>query len=442
MVIYLTVFFWGNWFFSLTPTLKVRVKEWGWIYEWLMIAIFVHFSLICRLRNRSVIYQTVKSNRSIILLFLLLSVLSGCEFLTTVNKNFIASPVIEPLKPFDYTTLEVKAYPSGKHDSEVLSITKLPDDSLYQFVTIGKDGNVLLWSVSSKTPYLALKIENGIDSATFDPMHGLIAWIKGSTVSVAPINFNYQYQYELPSRIESMNFTNDGQSLLLGGKDARIYRWRFALTKNAKTKKETEKIVERYVGAGKVISSVIPHPDGNLFFSSDWAGAVQGWQLYTGDRLKGEGIESTISSTFFSTASVRTNSKREVKDERIEKMALDNSGKELLVGTSYGDIELWKVRGLLQIATIKAHQSDIFSVSFSPDSQKVATAGRDGLLRVYSIHHFTDEELRAKTDRKQQAELILIKSFPLLYARTLTFINNHQIVAGTKDGSVLLVDIL
>ncbi len=123
-------------------------------------------------------------------------------------------------------------------------------------------------------------------------------------------------------------------------------------------------------------------------------------------------------------------------------MALDPQGKELLVATSYGDIELWKVRGLLKVASLKAHEATIFSVDFSPNGQFVATAGRDGVMNVYQIHRFTDEELRSKTDRSQQAEFVLIKSLPLPDVRVLRFMNDRQLVGGTKEGTVLLVDIL
>jgi WD40 repeat protein len=348
----------------------------------------------------------------------------------------------QPGAYFDYTAVEVQEAPAAQHQGEVLCLATLPADALYRFLSIGSDGSVFLWTTQSQNPYLAAQVGDRIEAATFEPQYGLLAFTKGTTLMVTSLDLKESFQIELPTRAQVLHFAVDGQSLLIGGKDARIYRWRFPLIKGARSKRQIEKILERYIGTGQVVSAVLPHPDGNLFFSADWAGSLQGWQLYTGDRLQGEGRGNIISSSFFSNASVRTNSKRAAQDERIEEMALDPQGKELLVATSYGDIELWKVRGLLKVASLKAHEATIFSVDFSPNGQLVATAGRDGVMNVYQIHRFTDEELRSKTDRSQQAEFVLVKSLPLPDVRVLRFMNDRQLVGGTKEGTVLLVDIL
>ena len=383
------------------------------------------------------------STQASLFVVLCLIILQGCSNLAAISDVIFEKPAPKALTPlFDYTHLDVNAFPAGKHASEVLNITALPKESLYQFITLGKDGNILLWSEQSKTPYLAMTVGDSIDVATVDAVHGLVAWTRGTNVSVAPLDFSHQYIYDLPSRAQAIHFTNDGESLLVGGKDAKIYRWRFKFAETAEGKNESEKVLERYVGAAQLVSAVEPHPDGNIFFSGDWAGVIQGWQLYTGNRLGGEGIKNTISSTYFSTSSTRTKGTRIVKDERIERLVINPKGTEIALGTSYGDLELWKVRGLIKIGYLKAHNSDIFALAYSPDGELVATSGRDGNINVYRIHTFTDEEFRLKTDRTYQAEFVVVKTFPVADVRALSFINDHQIVAGTKDGSVLLVDTL
>ena len=114
-------------------------------------------------------------------------------------------------------------------------------------------------------------------------------------------DLNNPYSFDrLKIKINSIDFTKEGQSILIAGADSRVYRWRFVEQNRAKTTSDKEKAFERYVEHGSVVSVVRSHPEGRIFFSGDWLGRLLVTLLFDADRFGGRYDKNLFEGRVFS----------------------------------------------------------------------------------------------------------------------------------------------
>jgi WD40 repeat protein len=65
-------------------------------------------------------------------------------------------------------------------------------------------------------------------------------------------------------------------------------------------------------------------------------------------------------------------------------VAFNNDGSLLATAGADGVIRIWKVSNFQQVLELRGHTSDIWDVAFSPDGKQIASAGRDGTVRVWN----------------------------------------------------------
>lgn len=75
-------------------------------------------------------------------------------------------------------------------------------------------------------------------------------------------------------------------------------------------------------------------------------------------------------------------------------LAVSNDGRFVAVATFTADVKIWELRfskegiaftGTAKVMDLKGHKSQIMCIAFSPDGKKVATASKDGTLRIWNI---------------------------------------------------------
>ncbi len=68
----------------------------------------------------------------------------------------------------------------------------------------------------------------------------------------------------------------------------------------------------------------------------------------------------------------------------VNSVAFSPAGDLLAAGSSEGSVRLWVVPAGLEVETLTGHTGPIFSVAFSPDGRLLATASRDRTVRLWT----------------------------------------------------------
>jgi WD40 repeat protein len=270
--------------------------------------------------------------------------------------------------------------------------------------------------------------DGGIDAVAFLAT-GLLAAASGDKVAI--INLGQPSEHFALDRIRTrstdLEFHPDGRSLLIGGADGRIYRWRFADEREQKTIKDQQKAVERYIGHGTVINAVAYHPYERVFFSADWKGILSAWLAYDADRFGGKYDVNLFPTSHYFSADTKRATKRG-SDDPITQLSVTPNGERLIAATQKGKIEIWSVRGFAPQGSFEAHQGLIYSLAVSPDGKMAITVGRDGLVRVWNLQiNFEKDEMRIVEP---------LKDWTVSDARLAVFVDQSQVAIGDLKGHI------
>jgi len=352
-----------------------------------------------------------------------------------VTDNQLVSIDISPWKPFQPLLLP----PITKHAGEVLAVQET-SVSPSQLVSVGGDGNVIGWELSSGSGYLLKSLGRPIEVATVGREMPLMAYVADDKVVVTCV---VQCQGEwvldrLKPRVVDLAFHEHDSALLIAGADGRIYRWRFELDRLATSLKERDRGLERYIAHQTLISHVVAHPSGRAFFSTDWDGMLFGWLPYTADSHQGEYDRNLFGGRFFGGSGNFIKASR-LPDRGISSVAVSASGDRLALGLEQGAVEVWDVRGFSLAGRESLHSGRVTSVAISSDGMSVASVSRDAQLVIGSL--VPDARYRIAPQAlpfKIQQSL----AQPLSQgAGHLLFLSNNNLIFSTKDGRIGEIDL-
>lgn len=213
--------------------------------------------------------------------------------------------------------------------------------------------------------------------------------------------------------VVAVAFSPDGRTLATGSYDQTGRIW------DARSS-QTRFVLQGHHGG---IMSVAFSPDGTLLATASIDGTVKLWNSSTGKlRSTLRGHKSWVNSIVFSpdgstllsgssdaaiklwdVQSRRLKSTIEATDAEVRSVAISRDGKMIAAGIRYGMIKVW-LNGKESL-NFKGHESDVWSVTFTPDGTKLISADGDwnkpGQVKLWnpqnrkllSILHYTGEVL-------------------------------------------------
>jgi WD40 repeat protein len=374
------------------------------------------------------------------------ALLNQGENLLTPLKDGIFKETPLEAPPFWLAGLDLGA--SASHRGGVVSVYPV-DETGVAALSIGVDGEVILWNVRTGNSILFGDLESKVLVTALDAGSGYLAVVPQITATNRNVRIwslrERRYIKELDrlhSRVTSVDFQPDRSfigkgeaAVAIGGADGRVYRWRFFESHQNRILSKASKDFERYVGHATVVSAVAFHPGGRVFFSGDWNGAFNAWLSFDTDLHGGKYDENLFGRGFFTEQSTRKRAKRDGTDP-IEKIAIDSRGRHIALGLQNGRIEVWEARGLAWQGSYLAHAGAMRALHFNPDGDAIASYGRGDKLSIWKFS-FLEEgiEQRRKIEFEKYLEL------PIPDITDFRYLKPGVIVAGTSDGKVLEIDI-
>ena len=268
---------------------------------------------------------------------------------------------------YDIDTLQERALLTG-HTSGVTSVSFSPDGNTIASGSEG--GTVRLWDVATTTQTRTLTGHTGsVTSVSFSPDGNTIAsGSSDNTVRLWDVNTGLHLRtFTGHTRdVESVSFSSDGQTLASSGGswDDTVRLWDVNTGRHLRT-------LTGHTGA---VYSVSFSPDGQTLASGSWK-EVRLWDVNTGSQI------STLTGDRCGCQSLQS-----LHTGWVYSVSFSPDGETLASGSSDDTVRLWDANTGSHLQTLTGHTSAVYSVSFSPDGQTLASGSSDGTVRLWDVN--------------------------------------------------------
>ncbi|BAZ67984.1 WD-repeat protein [Fischerella sp. NIES-4106] len=159
--------------------------------------------------------------------------------------------------------------------------------------------------------------------------------------------------------VNSVSFSGDGKLIVSAGKNSTVRVWNL--------QGNLQKNFPGHLGA---VNSSVFSPDGKQVASGGDDGTIRLWNL------QGEPIGGLF----------------QLYGPQVMSLVFSRDGKRIVSGDSFGRVQLWDVitKASLPLAAWSTDQSSVNSVALNQDNKLLATAGKDGSVKVWQIESFDE----------------------------------------------------
>ncbi|MEG4499282.1 WD40 domain-containing protein, partial [Microcoleus sp. F10B5] len=228
----------------------------------------------------------------------------------------------------------------NRKPSKVYTVSFSPDGE--KIASAGEDTTVKIWSIAAQ------KYSFRENSA---PAHKgeLLATLRGHSKWVFGVSFS-----------------PDGQTLASGGADGTVKLWSLAgmgdkRPTDASNIKPESRLLRTFEGHADRVTQVSFSPDGKTLASASFDKTLRLWRLDDVPLKTLDGHQNRVQSVTFSP-----------------------DGQKLASASTDKTIKLWSRTGVL-LETLEGHAQRVASVSFSPDGQLIASGSYDKTVKVWSL---------------------------------------------------------
>lgn len=273
-------------------------------------------------------------------------------------------------------------------DAPVLSLTSVPLDG---------GGCVLAALASGEVGFLDTKLERltpiaqfsrSVSGVAVDAEQAVLVGWSGNWLEWLPLG-SLEKTLALDrfdTRINAAVIQAGTEAVIFGGADSRVYRW-------LPSKGPVKSSIERYIGAASVVSAIATHPEGRVFFSGDWSGGLNAWLPYDADAFQGRFDRNAFLGGLFSDRTPRQRGARS-DTVAISGILVFSSGDHLLAVLQDGRVEWWQMRGFRKMGEVQAHKGLIYHATLDAEGGRLATVGRDGVGKVFSLEFVETPEVK------------------------------------------------
>ncbi|KOP26578.1 hypothetical protein AMR41_09560 [Hapalosiphon sp. MRB220] len=244
------------------------------------------------------------------------------------------------------------------------SVSFSPDGQ--RWAAAGQDGVIRIWNLQGQL-VAELKGHTGlINSVNFSPdAQKLVSAGNDDTIRLWNLQNQRDFQQQplvwqaQQQEVYSVSFSGDGKLIVSAGKNSTVRVW--DLQGN---------LQNNFPGhLGAVYSSVFS-PDGKQVASGGDDGTIRFWNL------QGEPIGGLF----------------QLYGPQVMSLVFSRDGKRIVSGDSLGRVQLWDVitKAPLPLAAWNTDQSSVNSVALNQDDKLLATAGKNGSIKVWQIESFDE----------------------------------------------------
>jgi WD40 repeat protein len=254
----------------------------------------------------------------------------------------------------------------GEHEDRITSAAWSADDNL--LATGGVDGNVILWDMNEKKERARIPQGDGAYSLAFARGGSLLAVGLGkpteteSGKAVAlwdiPTGTRRGLLRGHPRRVESLEFTPDGDTLVSVGEEENVRAWEVARACYTTS----------FEGHRLPVWALAFSPDGKALASGDGSGLIRIWPLQPG----------ALSVSL------------EGHKQRVSALSFDPTGR-LLASVGWDDtVRLWEPASKTGSRVLLQTGHGLTAAAFSPDGTKLAATHCDGTIYLWESPEFKE----------------------------------------------------
>ncbi|MDY6940450.1 MAG: AAA family ATPase [Cyanobacteriota bacterium] len=257
----------------------------------------------------------------------------------------------------------------SSHDELVLDVSFSRDGQL--IASSSSDDTVKLWRLDGSLAATLKGHTNDVNAVTFDPQGEFVVSAGGATLKFwKPNGMLVQSIPAHEAQIHSVRFSPDGRFLASSSEDNTIKLWQRNGQTNGQINGQTIKLLETFEGHTDAVTQVHFHPTEATIASASIDKTIKLWRF---DRLDRNRLSFAQNETF-DWVSYSPNGR----------LVASAGTQEKEDGTKVGIIRLLGADGTRK-GEWQAHDARIFSVSFSPDGQTLATASRDCTVKLWQL---------------------------------------------------------